>query len=195
MLCLKRASLEKASERTSRLKRKQSRASRLLLSLSTSRVKLLIKLGSLLKLPKGRSSMAGGRPRTKSYSPEEMIELGEEMLDWFDDNPKALHVSDFYSGVKGIRSKDWDTMIRCPEFSVYHELAIKKVRKNYLDGTVNGSIAHRFLRIYFPELKQEEDETARFNAGLKAQEQKPPHDAVVETLLDTIKSLKTKENA
>ncbi|HWY36247.1 MAG TPA: hypothetical protein VNX68_16495, partial [Nitrosopumilaceae archaeon] len=59
--------------------------------------------------------MPAGRPRTSTPPPEEMIKLGEEMLEWIKVN-KPLHLSEWYSGEMFITSKVWDTMQVAPEF-------------------------------------------------------------------------------
>lgn len=99
----------------------------------------------------------GGRPREVSLSKEEMIDLGQEMVKWVEEN-QPLHLSEWYTIKKGFIYKQWKTFIQREEFIPYYEKAIRIVAKKYIDGTVNASIAQRFLRIYFPNLKEQEDE-------------------------------------
>src|SRR6185503_14915744 len=111
--------------------------------------------------------MAGGRPRTTSLEPDDMIALGKEMVDWVKKN-NPLHLSYWYLRVKKIIFKDWRIYRERPEFTPYYEEALSIVGENYINGTVDKSIAQRFLRIYFKDLKEEEDSTAKYNADLKA---------------------------
>ncbi len=41
--------------------------------------------------------MPAGRPRKTSLPPADMVALGKEMIQWIKDNPKALHLSAWYS--------------------------------------------------------------------------------------------------
>ena len=113
-----------------------------------------------------------GAPRTVSFSPKEMIALGEEMIDWVKKNPAILHLSEWYTIEKRFTYNQWKTFIQCKEFFPYYEQALKIVGRKYLDksSNVRDSISHRWLRIYFGDLRQTEDEDAKFNAALKAQE-------------------------
>lgn len=104
--------------------------------------------------------MAAGRPRTVSFEPSKMIELGEEMLKWIEDNYETvLHVSDFFSLEKGITKSDWDTMIKRPEFVPYYEMAIRRIGRKYLDKTSNvrEGVSQRWQRLYFSDLREQED--------------------------------------
>lgn len=61
-------------------------------------------------------------------------------------------------------------MIKHEIFRLYYEQAQTILSKNYIDGTIRDSIAHRFLRIYTPEVKEEENELLEFQHKLKLQE-------------------------
>lgn len=97
-----------------------------------------------------------GRPRSVSPPAEDMIKLGEEML-YFVAKYEPLHLSQWYSIEKMFTYKQWQAMQELPEFLPYYEKAIKMVAIKYLDGTVNSSIAQRFLRVYFQDLRERED--------------------------------------
>ncbi len=105
--------------------------------------------------------MAGGRPKTTSKSPEEMIALGEEMVKWVEEN-NPLHLSYWYSIEKMIIYNDWKCYIQNKEFFPYYQKALKIVSKNYINGTINSSIAHRFINVYFKDVKEEEQEALMF---------------------------------
>lgn len=115
--------------------------------------------------------MAGGRPRTVTPSPEEMIELGKEMCKWVSEN-NPIHLSLWYTMQKDITDNEWNTYRQRPEFVHYYTKALKMVGMNYLnkDSQVDGRIKDRWLRVYFKDLKEEEDETARFLQSLKIEE-------------------------
>ncbi len=106
------------------------------------------------------------RPRIVTPPPEEMIELGEKMLQWVKDkNP--LHLSEWYSGEMFIVDHVWQTMHETAEFLPYYNKALKMISIKYLDGTVNASIAQRWLRLYFKDLKRIEDADKKEEAELK----------------------------
>jgi hypothetical protein len=110
-----------------------------------------------------------GRPRTVSLEPEEMIKMGEYMLSWIEEN-SPMHISEYYSSHMGISKSDFDTMSKRPEFVPYYDIAMREIALQYINGTVNPSISHRFLRYYFSEVRDEEDAESRFKSSLKKQE-------------------------
>ena len=110
--------------------------------------------------------MAGGRPRTVSFTPDEMIELGEEMVEWVTLND-PLHLSQWYTIHKGFMYREWKTFIQKKEFLPYYEIALKIVGIKYLDGEskrVKEGISQRWQRTYFRDLVEREDEDADANA-------------------------------
>ena len=139
--------------------------------------------------------MPAGRPRSVTPPPEEMIKLGEEMLEWIKIN-KPLHLSEWYSGEMFITSKVWDTMQVAPEFFPYYEKALRMIGKQYLDKTskVRDSISHRWLRVYFKDLKKEEDETAKFNNLLKLEEMEKQPPEVIDKFNELMLLMKTNQD-
>lgn len=105
--------------------------------------------------------MVAGRPRTTSLPKEDMVALGEEMVLWINKNPEVLHLSEWYTIEKNFIYNQWKQFITKEEFHPYYEKALKIVGKKYLDGTVNASIAQRWLRIYFKDLREQEDKDAQ----------------------------------
>jgi hypothetical protein len=71
-------------------------------------------------------NMAGGRPRTVSFSEDEMIELGNEMVSFVTVNKKdILHLCEWYTIEKGFTYNEWKTFIQRPEFVPYYEQALR----------------------------------------------------------------------
>ncbi len=105
--------------------------------------------------------MSGGRPRDVSFPPEQMIELGKEMVQWVKDN-KPLHIKQWYSIQKMFTYNQWKTMQVCKEFFPYYEQALNIISIQYIDKTSNirDSVSHRFLRAYFKDVREQEDEDA-----------------------------------
>lgn len=126
--------------------------------------------------------MAGGTPRTVSFDRDEMIALGEEMVKWVI-NKTPLHLSEWYTTEKMYTYNQWKTFIKRPEFIPYYEKALKIVGKQYLDKTSNvrEGVSQRWQRVYFCDLKEEEDETTLFNAQAGAiKSDIPPNDIISE---------------
>lgn len=115
--------------------------------------------------------MAAGRPRTTSLQPDEMIALGEEMLLWVELND-PIHLKQWYSIHKGFLYNEWKAMIQIPQFLPYYEQALALVSLKYItkDSPIDSSIKHRWIRLYFKDVKEEEDETAKFTSDLKVAE-------------------------
>ena len=119
--------------------------------------------------------MAGGRPRTSVPEKEELIALGEDLLAWASEKKKGelrCRWCEWYSRKHFFVRAQWKHMIEKPEFRPYYEAAQTFLAEKWIDGTINQSIAHRYLRIYDPELKDCEDvdsdaDVARKAAALK----------------------------
>ena len=111
------------------------------------------------------------RPRKLSLPPKEMIQLGKEMVKWVKEHEKVLHLSEWYTIEKGYTYNEWKRMLNCSEFVPYYEKALKIIAKKYIDGTIHPSIAQRFLRIYFNDLREHEDATKKYESELKQKEQ------------------------
>jgi hypothetical protein len=140
--------------------------------------------------------MPPGAPRTVSFSTEEMIKLGEEMLQWLKDNPETLHLSEWYTIHKGFTYNQWKSFIQIQDFLPYYEQAIKIVGIKYLnkDSKVRDGISQRWQRIYFKDLKEEEDETAKYHASLKDTEEECSKE-YVDGLESILKLMKKRQNS
>lgn len=113
-----------------------------------------------------------GRPRTTTPNDEELIELGKKLVTWATEETVELRCRfcQWYSLENGILDKQWELMVAKPEFQGYYEQARVALSKRFLDGTIKEGIAHRFLRIYCPEVKQTENEKAEFESKLREKE-------------------------
>jgi len=112
-----------------------------------------------------------GRPRVTSFTEEEMIALGEEMVAYVKENQKTiLHLSEWYTIEKGFIYAEWKAFIQKPEFLPYYEQALKIVGLKYVskNSNVRDSISQRWQRIYFRDLKEGEDDDADANELRKA---------------------------
>jgi hypothetical protein len=111
------------------------------------------------------------RPRVFSLSPQEMMELGQEMVDYVKKNKKTiLHLSEWYTIEKGFTYNEWKNFIQKAEFFPYYEQALKIVGLKYVDkySNVRDGISQRWQRVYFPDLKECEDQDADANELRKA---------------------------
>jgi len=123
----------------------------------------------------------GGAPRTVCPEKDDLIELGKEMVEWVIDN-KPFHLSAWWRGHLGLPYSTYKSMTQRKEFIPYHDKAMGLISQNYLNGNVPPAIASRFVRLYFADLcnKEDEDVTAdherkkeliRLSAELKADAQ------------------------
>jgi hypothetical protein len=111
------------------------------------------------------------RPRVFSFSVEEMIALGKEMIEYVKKNKKTiLHLSEWYTIEKGFTYNEWKNFIQKDEFFPYYEQALKIVGLKYVDksSNVRDSISQRWQRIYFGDLREGEDADADNNELRKA---------------------------
>lgn len=113
-----------------------------------------------------------GAPRTVSPSKEDVISLGEEMIQWVTKN-QPIHLSKWYSLEKHYTDKYWDTLTKLEQFLPYYDQALKIVGYKYLekDSPIEPSLKQRWQRVYFKDIKAMEDEKAIFESNLRKQEQ------------------------
>lgn len=113
-----------------------------------------------------------GAPRTVSPDPENMIDLGEEMLLWVKNHPETIHLSEWYTIEKGFIYKDWKTFIQKKEFIPYYERALKLIGLNYIkkDTLIEPNIKARWQRVYFGDLREQEDEDLKNKIELESKQ-------------------------
>ena len=136
--------------------------------------------------------MSAGRPRTVSFTEKQMIELGEEMVVFVKKNKKTiLHLSEWYTIEKGFTYKEWKTFIQKEEFLPYYEQALKIVGLKYIDknSNIRDGISNRWQRVYFGDLKENEDETADADAARKASALKSEAKAIEEEKLKVLEEV------
>lgn len=115
--------------------------------------------------------MPSGRLRTVSFSDEKMIELGKEMVEYVKKNKQTiLHLCEWYTIEKGFTYNEWKTFIVKEVFFPYYEQALKIVGLKYVDksSNVREGISQRWQRVYFGDLKEQEDKDAYDNELRKA---------------------------
>ncbi len=126
-----------------------------------------------------------GRKRTTTPPESETVKLGKELLEWLSKN-KATHLSEWYSIVKMIPRSQWKAMTQVPEFLPFYEKALAIVAQTVRDGTINPSIAHRFLSLYHQDVREHEREEKEFEARLNENQNKLDVDAAAFKVLDRI---------
>ena len=119
-------------------------------------------------MKKGHPDYGGGRPRTAIPEKEDLIELGKDLVAWASapqkkGQPVRCRFCQWYTE-KGFVCRQWKEFYDKPEFSSYYEKARALLCSKFVDGTIHPSIANRYLRIYDPEMRDEE------NKDLDAQE-------------------------
>ncbi len=115
--------------------------------------------------------MPAGRPRECIPEKEEMIQLGEDLVKWASEKKKGelrCRWCEWYACKHFFIRKQWKRMLDTPEFRPYYEAAQPYLAEKWIDGTINQSIAHRYLRIYDPELKEHENEDSDVECERKA---------------------------
>ena len=129
------------------------------------------------------------RPREFSFSEEEMIALGQEMVAYVIKNKKTiLHLCEWYTIEKGFTYKEWKTFIQREEFIPYYEQALKIIGLKYVDknSNVRDKISDRWQRIYFGDLREGEDQDADANELRKAASLKGEARAIEEAKLEVL---------
>jgi hypothetical protein len=137
--------------------------------------------------------MAGGAPRTVSFSISEMIDMGEEMVDFVKKNKKTiLHLCEWYTIEKMFTYNQWKTFIQREEFIPYYEQALKIIGLKYVDknSNVRDKISDRWQRVYFGDLKELEDKDADDNELRKASALKRETRAIEEEKMKVLEEVK-----
>lgn len=137
-----------------------------------------------------KGCLTSGRPRTCIPQTKELIELGKDLVEWASSKhkngePIRVRFCDWYTD-RGFIRKQWELFRDLPEFSWYYEKARSLMAIRYVDGTVNQSIAHRYLRMYDPELRDDEDVDADAAELRKARALKNEAKAVEEEKLNVL---------
>jgi hypothetical protein len=104
--------------------------------------------------------MVAGRPRTSVPEKQELIALGEDLLAWASEKKKGelrCRWCEWYARKHFFIRKQWKRMLDTEEFRPYYEAAQAFLGEKWIDGTINHSIAQRYLRLYDPELREQED--------------------------------------
>lgn len=135
--------------------------------------------------------MPAGRPRTAVPEKEELIKLGEDLLNWAknpDPNNPNFFWSEWYTS-RGFVRNQWKKMVDKEEFRSYYEQAQPFLAKPYVNGTINASIAHRFMRHYCPEVKEEENEEVEHKEKMRAEATKQAQISVTDDQTNQMNSL------
>lgn len=135
--------------------------------------------------------MPAGRPRSISLQPHEMEALGKEMIQWVSQYD-PMHLSQWYCLHKGYTDAEWETMHVAPEFFPYYEQALKLVGLKYLskESPIEPALKQRWQRVYFKDLRKEEDETANAEAARRANALKTEAKAIEEEKQKVLHELK-----
>lgn len=114
--------------------------------------------------------MPAGRPRTLIPNKEEVIKLGEEMVQWVTVN-RPLHLTQWWRIEKFITSPVWEAMLQTKEFTPYYEQALSIIGLQYLDkeSRIRDGISQRWQRVYFKDLRAQEDADMDAEAERKKQ--------------------------
>lgn len=101
--------------------------------------------------------MAAGRP-PKLFTGEECEELGKDILNWVQENPKATYWVPWYLS-KGMLHDDWEALANRPEFIRYYLTARRILASNIaLRKDLAPSYGNRYLALYDPDLRAHEKE-------------------------------------
>jgi hypothetical protein len=115
--------------------------------------------------------MPRGQRRTVSPKPYILEKLGMQMVEWVKAN-MPLHLSEWYLLETDFTEEEFRLFVKKPEFKRYYDQARAIIGKQYLDGTVATPIALRWQRVYFRDLRDEEDQTNEIKAKVQLEVQK-----------------------
>lgn len=129
-------------------------------------------------------------PRDLCPSDEELIELGEELLQWLDENPDAILLSQWYARKKRIIFKKWRKMIEQPVFRTYYEAAAAEIHSRHMQGAIKEGLAHRYCWSTSEELRQSETEQMQLKVRAKLEAQKESFECLSKIMLEEADNIK-----
>lgn len=104
-------------------------------------------------------------------SDEDYEALGKEMV-YFVVKNDCYHVSEWYQGEKLLKWHEMRQLIKNPIFEAYYQKALAFVSRKYLDGTINPTVASKFVKYYFRDLYDHEKEEERYKQELELEYKK-----------------------
>lgn len=139
-----------------------------------------------------------GRPRSLIPETDELIALGQEMVEWATEETKEQRFMfpQFYCLLKGYTEDQFDKMKRTKEFWPYYEQSRVALCEKLLLGKLKEGFVHRLLRVYCIEVRRVEDEVMREKVDYEASKklQTPPNDEKIDLTIDLLKeNLKLKQ--
>lgn len=128
-----------------------------------------------------------GRPRKIPQSDDELEQIGIELIDWCHADPINNLTFALFHTQYGILRKEWKCIIQIPVFLPFYEQARAILSINFLNGNVNPSIAHRYIRIYDRDVAEEEDEVTKLKSGAVVEAMMNSAELKEQTVLGLIK--------
>lgn len=137
--------------------------------------------------PKGNQyaiGNTGGRPRYTSPSPEEVIKLGEDLVQWATEptSEKRTAWSFWYCLKHGMIQTQFKALKNLEEFKPYYEIARSAMAQKIHNEELEKGMAHRYVRMYDRELAEEEDQTKRDDADIKRMSDEQVQDLLVKII-------------
>ena len=115
-----------------------------------------------------------GLRRALTPEDDQLQALGEEMIAWCLETPKKgeekhIMFAQWYSQKKHILRAQWKAMIQHPNFRPYYEEAQIILGMKLIQGSIKEGFAHRFLRLYHADVREDDDEQAAARNKIKDQ--------------------------
>lgn len=134
-----------------------------------------------------------GRVRTSSPDDEELEKLGQELVQWATEPTSELryHINQFWLLEKKLSRESLKRARTNPVYRPYHDQAKAALANRYVDGSINPSIAQRFLRLYFDDLREEEDYQVRLKAELQRMQKEEDNEQRIDEIRKALKELES----
>lgn len=154
-----------------------------------------------------KNGVGKGRPPNPGFSDEELIILGEELLEWMEkvekEDLRVVHLSQWYSETKAICPTQWDSICRRSCFISYYKRALIWMGKlTLLNKDLPTAYGSRFLGIYFKEVSDKEREVVEHKVDYEIKKKMEheasrgsvPNDIGLTNLITGLHSIKETEN-
>lgn len=100
------------------------------------------------------------RPRTTTPEYDEVLELGQDLVKWATEEteePRTLW-SAWYALKHGLIEQQWKLLKQREEFRPFYEIARASLAQKLHKGTLEKTLAHRYLGLYDRSLNEFENE-------------------------------------
>jgi hypothetical protein len=137
-----------------------------------------------------KGALTTGRKPKPEWSDEILENLGKELVEWANNTKDAFFLQEFTV----LKDLDYDIFTNWRDRTVFkhyynkakHILGLRQVKMANEKGGIKEGLIHRFLPLYFKDLKQEEREKVEHAAIARTKEESKSLDDIAKALAEGV---------